>query len=82
MRGFKEIIGNKIVGINAKAVNQVVLVSEDGTEFIIDAEVVDQIPYIRMSKVKPVVVIPEPPPIVEEAKPAKKKSSRSSSKKK
>lgn len=82
MRGFKEIIGNKIVGINAKAVNQVVLVSEDGTEFIIDAEVVDQIPYIRMSKVKPVVVIPEPIPVVEESKPAKKKSSRSSSKKK
>lgn len=84
MRGFKEIIGSKIVGINAKAINQVILVAEDGTEYIIDAEVVDQLPYIRMSKVKPVVIVPEPvpQPVVAETKPAKKKSSRSSTKKK
>lgn len=52
-RGFKKLVGKTIQSINAKAINEVLLVDEDGYTFAIEAEVGPlNIPVISLKKLK------------------------------
>jgi hypothetical protein len=50
-RGFKKLVGKTIEKVNAKAINEVLLVGEDGYHYVIEAEVGPLgIPVISLKK--------------------------------
>ncbi len=61
-RGFNKLKGSTIKAVSARCVNSVMLLSEDGWIYMIDAELENGVPVMRLKKYKE-TFIPKPEPV-------------------